>query len=93
MSVCLSLTRLSIFRSLRNVEKLMVSGGLFGIRKRAMSDRRTSGSVEQYNPHHPDILREHSEQVLEKIKAFADMSVKIGAMYGKDMETCEAAVA
>ena len=139
----------------------MVSGGLFGIRKRAVSDRRTSGN-EQYNPHHPDILREHSEQVIEKIKVseegfeggmrmrgcekakatlrrrscpkrkrqrresesplyvvfpsarvhvrpllpshppfkhllasqgFADMSIRIGAMYGRNRESCEAAVA
>ena len=82
----------SLKKSMRNVENLMVSGGLFGIRKRAVSDRRGSED-KAFNPHDPAVLREHSSQVLQKLKAFQDMSVKVGTMYGKDKVECDAAVA
>ncbi|GMH60521.1 hypothetical protein TL16_g03070 [Triparma laevis f. inornata] len=82
--------------SIRKVESLMTMGGLFGVRKRAVSDHRRSsnnGMIPHFDPHHPEVIREHSTRVMEKLNLFADMSIKVGNIFENDPNKTQAAVA
>ncbi|GMH63441.1 hypothetical protein TrST_g1634 [Triparma strigata] len=82
--------------SIRKVESLMSMGGLFGVRKRAVSDHRrnsNSGIPSSLDPHHPYIIRQHSTKVMEKLKLFADMSIKVGSIFENDPDKTQAAIA
>ena len=74
----------------------MTMGGLFGVRKRAVSDHRRSsnnGMTPHFDPHHPEVIREHSTRVMEKLNLFADMSIKVGNIFENDPNKTQAAVA
>ena len=87
------------------MESLMTLGGLFGVRKRAISsssrkvknsadisDEKLEGIQEEEDPHHPETIKRHSSMVMVKLRAFTDMSQKVGDIFGVPEDNVAAAV-
>ena len=70
------------------VESLMRLGGMFGVRKRAVSNHRKR-SVDDgmgHDPHHPEIIKMHSGLVMDKLRTFTEMSHTVAGIFGVDDE-------
>jgi hypothetical protein len=76
------------------VESLMRLGGMFGVRKRAVSDhrKRSMDIGADHDPHHPEVIKMHSGLVMDKLRTFTDMSHKVADIFGVGEEEVEHAV-
>ena len=86
-------------KALGVIESMMKLGG-YGTRKRAVSEngkRRSSteGLEDDASgdyPHHPSIIRQHSDIIMSKVKLFTEMSAVVGGIFGTNQSKVDAII-